>query len=76
MNIGNNFFVIFILKFFKSENRKVLVEIILNYIKVIEEVFLIYKVLRDDLIGKKILNINEKYYIVDYGIREVILESN
>ena len=36
----------------------------------------LYKVSRDDLIGKKILNVNEKYYIVDHGIREAILESN
>jgi len=36
----------------------------------------LYKVSRDDLIGKKILNVNEKYYIADHGIREAILESN
>jgi len=76
MNVGNNFSATSISKFFKSENRKVSVETILNYIKAAEEAFLIYKVSRDDLIGKKILNINEKYYIVDHGIREAILESN
>ena len=76
MNIGNNFSATSISKFFKSENRKVSVETILNYIKAAEEAFLIYKVSRDDLIGKKILNINEKYYIADHGIREAILESN
>ena len=76
MNVGNNFSATSISKFFKSENRKVSVETILNYIKATEEAFLIYKVSRDDLIGKKILNINEKYYIADHGIREAILESN
>ena len=76
MNVGNNFSATSISKFFKSENRKVSVETILNYIKSAEEAFLIYKVSRDDLIGKKILNVNEKYYIVDHGIREAILESN
>ncbi|WP_339123407.1 ATP-binding protein [Fusobacterium nucleatum] len=76
MNIGNNFSATSISKFFKSENRKVSVETILNYIKATEKAFLIYKVSRDDLIGKKILNINEKYYIADHGIREAILESN
>ena len=76
MNVGNNFSATSISKFFKSENRKVSVETILNYIKVAEEAFLIYKVSRDDLIGKKILNVNEKYYIADHGIRESILESN
>ncbi|QQB73836.1 ATP-binding protein [Fusobacterium canifelinum] len=76
MNVGNNFSATSISKFFKSENRKVSVETILNYIKATEEAFLIYKVSRDDLIGKKTLNVNEKYYIVDHGIREAILESN
>ena len=76
MNIGNNFSATSISKFFKSENRKVSVETILNYIKATEEAFLIYKVSRDDLIGKKVLNVNEKYYIADHGIREAILESN
>ncbi|WP_390890748.1 hypothetical protein [Fusobacterium polymorphum] len=53
MNVGNNFSATSISKFFKSENRKVSVETILNYIKAAEEAFLIYKVSRDDLIGKK-----------------------
>ena len=76
MNVGNTFSATSISKFFKSENRKVATETILNYIKACENSFLIYKVPRSDLIGKKILNINEKYYIADHGIREAIMESN
>ena len=76
MNVGNNFSATSISKFFKSENRKVSVETILNYIKAAKESFLIYKVSRDDLIGKKVLNVNEKYYIADHGMREAILGSN
>lgn len=75
-NIGNTFSATSISKFFKSENRKTSPETILNYIKVCEEVFLIYKVQRNDLIGKKILSVNEKYYIADHGIREAIFENN
>jgi len=76
MNVGNNFSATSISKFLKSENRKVSVETILNYIKAAEESFLIYRVSRDDLIGKKVLNVNEKYYIADHGMREAILGSN
>ena len=76
INVGNNFSATSISKFFKSENRKVSVETILNYIKAAEESFLIYKVSRDDLVGKKVLNVNEKYYIADHGMREAILGSN
>ena len=76
MNIGNTFSATSISKFFKSENRKVATETVLNYIKACEESFLLYKVPRNDLVGKKVLNVNEKYYIADHGIREAILESN
>lgn len=76
MNVGNTFSATSISKFFKSENRKVATETILNYIKACEEAFLIYRVSRNDLLGKKILNVNEKYYIADHGIREAIMENN
>ena len=76
INIGNTFSATSISKFFKSENRKVATETILNYIKACEEAFLIYRVARNDLLGKKILNVNEKYYIADHGIREAIMENN
>ena len=76
MNIGNTFSATSISKFFKSENRKVATETILNYIKACEEAFLVYRVVRNDLLGKKILNVNEKYYIADHGIREAIMENN
>ena len=76
MNIGNTFSATSISKFFKSENRKVATETILNYIKACEEAFLVYRVARNDLLGKKKLNVNEKYYIADHGIREAIMENN
>ena len=76
INIGNTFSATSISKFFKSENRKVAIETILNYIKACEEAFLVYRVARNDLLGKKILNVNEKYYIADHGIREAIIENN
>lgn len=76
MNIGNTFSATSISKFFKSENRKVATETILNYIKACEEAFLVYRVARNDLLGKKILNVNEKCYIADHGIREAIMENN
>ena len=76
INIGNTFSATSISKFFKSENRKVATETILNYIKACEEAFLVYRVARNDLLGKKILNVNEKYYVADHGIREAIMENN
>ena len=35
-----------------------------------------YQVKREDFQGKKILTINEKYYVVDHGIREAVFGNN
>jgi predicted AAA+ superfamily ATPase len=40
------------------------------------DAFLFYRVRRQDLQGKKILAINEKYYIADHGIREAVWGGN
>nr|HPM46223.1 DUF4143 domain-containing protein [bacterium] len=75
-NVGNTFSATSISRFLKSENRTVAPETILNHIKVCEEAFLFHKVLREDIIGKKILQVNEKYFITDHGIREAIYGNN
>lgn len=74
-NIGATFSATSLSKYFKSENRKVSVDTILNYINYIQETYLISKVQRYDIKGKKILSVNEKYYVVDQGLRN-ILQSN
>ena len=63
-------------KYFKSEGRGVSKETILNYIKYCMDAFLFYRVKRQDLIGKQILTVNEKYYVVDHGIREAVVGGN
>lgn len=75
-NVGRIFSAGNISKFLKSENRKVSVDTVLNYLKGCEEAFLFYKVKRQDIIGKKILQVNEKYYIADHGLRESVYGNN
>lgn len=75
-NIGHSFSATSLSKFFKNEGRKVAPETILNYIKACTDAFLLYKVSREDLIGKKILAVNEKYYVADHGIREAVYGQN
>ncbi len=70
-NVGATFSATSISKYLKSESRAVAPETILNYVKACEEAFLFYRIRRQDLQGKKILTINEKYFIADHGIREV-----
>jgi len=75
-NVGNTFSATSISKFLKSEKRKVAPETILNYIKVCEEAFLFHRVLREDIIGKKILQVSEKYFVTDHGLREAVCGNN
>lgn len=75
-NIGTIFSATTISKYFKNEGRAVAPETILNYIKACEDAYLFYRVKREDLQGKKILSVNEKYYIADHGIREAIFGNN
>jgi predicted AAA+ superfamily ATPase len=75
-NVGTAFSATAISKYFKSEGRTVAPETILNYIKACEDAFLFYRVRRQDLQGKRILTVNEKYYIADHGIREAVFGGN
>lgn len=75
-NVGTTFSANSISKFLKSERRAVAPETILNYIRYCCEAFLFYQVKREDLQGKQVLSSNEKYYIVDHGIREAVFGGN
>ncbi|MCL2111109.1 MAG: ATP-binding protein [Clostridiales bacterium] len=71
-NVGQTFSASSISKYFKSEQRKVSTDTVLNYIKACEEAYLFYKLKRQDIKGKKILQVAEKYFIVDHGLREAV----
>ena len=61
---------------FKAENRTVAPETILNYLKTCEEAYLLYRFKSQDINGKKMLKVNEKYYVADHGLREAVIGSN
>ena len=75
-NIGTTFSSTAIAKFLKSEGRSITPETVLNYIRACTEAFLFYQVKRQDLQGKKILTVNEKYYVADHSIREAVYGGN
>lgn len=75
-NIGHTFSANSIAAYFKSERRSVAVDTIINYLKCCENAFLFYKVNRMDLEGKEILQINEKYYLADHGLRQALYGNN
>ena len=74
-NIGHTFSSTSISKYFKSEKRKVSHDTILNYIKACADAFLLYKINREEVSTKKILSVNEKYYIVDQGILNAVYDQ-
>ena len=75
-NIGQPFSATSLSKYFKSEQRKAAPETIINHIRACEEAYLFHKVKRQDVIGKRILQVNEKYYVADHGLREAIYGNN
>lgn len=61
----------------KNENKaNISINTVYNYLSYFESAYLVHKVRRYDVIGKSILNRNEKYYIVDLGFRESLFGRN
>ena len=71
-HIGQPFSANSLSKYFKSENRAISTETVLNYIRFCTDACLLHKVSREDIVGKKLLTINEKYYVADHGLREAL----
>lgn len=75
-NTSKTFSALSISNYFKSQKIGVSVDTILNYLKLLTDAFLIYKVMRNDIVGKNILKTEEKYFIADHGLREAIVGNN
>ena len=74
--IGQTFSANAVAKYFKSEQRKVSTDTVLNYINACKDAYLFYQLKRQEIKGKKILTINEKYYVADHGLREAVYGKN
>lgn len=75
-NMGKTFSANSISTFLKSEHRKVSVESIYNYLRWLEQAFIIYPCERYDLQGKTILKTQEKYYLADVSLKYALLGYN
>jgi predicted AAA+ superfamily ATPase len=75
-NIGNSFSANSISKYMKNEKRNISVETITNYLNYFINAFILTKVSREDLIGKKLLTINEKYYLINTGFYKTFIGNN
>lgn len=72
-SVGSLFSAKSISDFLKSQNLNISPNSILNYLNYLTNGFFIHKVKRQDIIGKKIFEINDKYYFEDLGIRHSII---
>lgn len=68
-NIGSIVSTKKISDYLTSSGRKTTSDTIDNYLKMLEQAFIIYRANRYDLKGKLFLKTLEKYYVVDIGIR-------
>lgn len=75
-NIGNAFSAASITKYLKNELRSVSSETIYNYIDYCKSACFLHLVQREDLMGKKLLQFQEKIYLADHGIREAVYGNN
>ncbi len=56
-----------------SSGRKISPNTVNDYIEALTESFIFYQVDRFDIVGKQLLKVNKKYYMVDMGLRNYIL---
>ena len=52
----------------KSQKLKISPQLVINYLNYLSQAFLIFQVKWNDIIGKKVFEIHEKYYFEDWGI--------
>ena len=72
-NIGNIFSAKKVADFLKARKRQISVDTVYNYISYLEAGFLLHRVPRFDVKGKRHLKIHEKYFLGDIGLRHAYL---
>jgi hypothetical protein len=60
-------------EYLKSQKTNISTQVVIDYLGYLESSFLIFKVKRTGIEGKKIFEIGEKYFFEDVGIRNAIV---
>lgn len=74
-NIGNKFSAKNVADYFKSQQRRIDLNTVYNYLNALESAFIIYRIPRFDLRGKEILKTLEKYYVGDVSLVYAVMGS-
>lgn len=72
-NIGSLLSAKKISEFLKSQGRRLSTETVYNYLDFLESAFVIERVKRFDIKGKRFLETQEKIYLTDIGVRNALL---
>lgn len=67
-NLGSTFSGKKVADYFKSQQRKIDLNTVYNYLTYLESAFILYRVPRYDIRGKEILKTQEKFYLADVSL--------
>lgn len=70
---GHAFSAASIVRYLRKEKRPCTVDTVLNYLDLCEQAFLFARVKRADLIGRRIISVDEKFYVTDHGMRRALV---
>lgn len=74
-NIGKPFSATSIVKYLKSQQVDSSTKVILNYLDYLCNAFIIHRVNRYDIHGKRLFEMNDKFYFEDIGIRNSLVQG-
>jgi hypothetical protein len=72
-NVGSLLSAKSISDFLKAQKVKVTPNVILSYLGFLEQAFFVLKVSREEIKGKKVFEVGQKYYLEDLGLRHALL---
>jgi predicted AAA+ superfamily ATPase len=72
-NIGNKFSARNVADYFKSQQRRIDLNTVYNYLNALEGAYIIYRVPRYDIKGKEILKTLEKYFVGDTALIHAVM---
>lgn len=72
-NIGQTISANRIADYLKSQRLRVGVDTVMNYLRYFQDALVTHKARRYDLKGRRLLELHEKYYLGDIGIRHALL---
>jgi hypothetical protein len=72
-NVGNKFSAKNVADYFKSQQRRIDLNTVYNYLNALEGAFIIYRIQRYDVKGKEILKTFEKYFTGDQSLLYAVM---